>query len=134
MQIEFTFHGSPVPAQRVQVGNRHGYNPAKYRKYKKALADALAKAFPEFVDKGPPTSNKKERRKWLKVNKDVQYRLDYWVFIKKDLGDWDNYGKSISDAIQNAGLVPDDKKIKKGSWEVQLDKENPRIHFRLERL
>lgn len=132
--IEYTFHGPPVPYVRMNHQNRWSDRVKNYLDYKRAFAEALEATFLELVDKGPSTRIKKERLAWLKQHRSDRYALYYTVYEASEKADWDNYGKAISDAIQDAGLVSNDKKIKTGQWAIEVDAENPRVEFRLEKI
>lgn len=134
MKIEFTFPGEPVPYVRMNHQNIWTVAVQNYLAYKGYFSQALAAQFPEFVIFPPPTSLKKERAAFMKEHKKDRYKLDFTVYESRERGDWDNYGKVVGDALQDAGLVVNDKKIKTGSWRIEIDGENPRIEFTLERI
>lgn len=127
--LEFIFPGIPVPYVRMNHQNIWTERVQNYLAYKLALATSLRAKFPELVIEGPPTSDKKARAQFLKRHKSVSYRLDFRVFEPKEKGDWDNYGKGIGDALQDAGLIVNDKKIKTGSWVIGIDSADPRVEI-----
>lgn len=129
--LSFSFPGEAVPYVRMNHQNRWTDRVQNYLAYKRAFAGALAAAFPHLVDHGPPTEQKKERAAWLKLHKNTQYHLTFKVYEAKEKGDWDNYGKTIGDALQDSGVIPNDKKIKAGSFEILIDPANPRVELTL---
>jgi Holliday junction resolvase RusA-like endonuclease len=129
--IEFVHHGEPVPAARARSGQGRTYTPEKYRAYKEGLATALMARFREILPEIPGTRIPKERKKYLDQNR---YRVEITVYRSKRTGDWDNFAKSVCDALQDAGLIADDSQIDEGHCWKRIDKTNPRIEFELERI
>lgn len=129
--IEFTFHGEPVPAQRTRSSNGRHYTPEKYAEYKKALAAALHAEYGYYAWDIPTQDEPSKRRKWMQANR---YNLKVHAYMASMRGDWDNIGKSISDAIEQAGIIANDCQIDKATVERFQDKKNPRVEFWLERI
>ncbi len=129
--VAFEFEGEPVPAPRLTRGTLWTDRAQNYLGYKRALADALRAAHPQHVITLPATEFKKERSKAMKAYRDTRYELRYFVFSGKRPGDWDNFGKTVSDALKDAGLIPDDRHIKCGSWVVCDNDSRPRIEIEL---
>lgn len=123
----YTFYGNPVPALRARAGRRNVYNPKKYTEYKGLLAEALHAEF-EDIAFNFPEAGSKDRSKHLK---NIRYEL--WIVARtiKDVGDGDNFLKMAADALQQAGIIANDKQIKRGHYDLDVDKENPRIEIEL---
>lgn len=128
--FEFTFHGEPVPASRPRVTKFGAYNSAKYTAYKSSLIQAIKKDF-GFYTWDIPKPGDKDRSKFLKNNR---YSLTLEVFTLTDKGDFDNYAKSVSDALEQAGIIGNDKQIDEAHIFKTVDKDNPRISITLNQL
>lgn len=115
----------PVPWQRARSVGKVRFNDPKYSEYKTALANAIKSAFCRHVilipKVGDPT-----RKKHLN---EVKYFLIQNTFISADRGDDDNYRKTLEDALQQSGLIADDKQIRGALTFTLIDKENPRVEF-----
>ncbi len=129
--IKFTFHGEPVTALRVKNNGKHHYNPTKYTEYKKALTAALNAEFGYYGWDIPLVKERTARSKWIKANR---YRLLVSVYRLRDSGDCDNFGKVSMDAIQQAGIIADDKQIDKLTVYKEIVKDSPRIEIKLWRI
>lgn len=128
--IHYTFPGIPIPAPRPRSG-RHGvYNPSHYTVYKRALAEAIRSAYPDVVA-SVPSEREKCRTKWLATNR---YHLVVTVYRAKRTGDWDNYAKTVCDALQDAGVIGNDNQIDAGGVILITDKADPRIEIWLNRI
>ena len=130
LALEFTFPFAPVPASRPRVTTRGTFTPKRYRDFKKALALALFKEFGFWAWDIPPVGHK-ERSKYLKTHR---YGLVVDAYLDKDTGDWDNYGKCVSDALEQAGIIANDKQIDSGTVNKSIDRKNPRLEIRLWKL
>lgn len=118
--LTFKFDGEPVPAMRARVTQNGTYTPAKYRQYKRRLAQALASNFPHLVQ----ALSKNERAKVLKK---VSYSLDIIVCRSRATGDIDNFLKTVMDALQDSGIILNDKQITKSSQEIITGTEPPAV-------
>jgi Holliday junction resolvase RusA-like endonuclease len=116
--VRFFFPGEPVPAARPQGGKWGYYTPAKYRAYKSRLVSYIRSHYITNLISAPSTVNKSLRAKFLKQQKGVKYLFNLIVYPKYDRGDWDNYGKSVCDALEQSELIFNDKQIKKAYVEV----------------
>ena len=130
LAFDFTYPFPPVPASRPRVTQRGTFTPKRYADYKKALTLALFKEFGFWAWDIPPVGSK-ERSKWLKANR---YGLQVDAFLDKDTGDWDNYGKAVSDALEQAGIIANDKQIDTATVNKSIDRKNPRLEIRLWKL
>lgn len=129
--IDFVFHGEPVPAQRTRSSNGRHYTPEKYAEYKKALAAALHAEYAYCTWDIPAQDEPTRRKKWIKSNR---YKLRAHVYRSIQRGDWDNFGKSISDAIEQAGIIANDCQIDWAEIRLLSDNKAPRVEFWLERI
>jgi len=118
--IEFTYNNEPVPFERMNKLNMWAGRVQRYLKYKGDLTVALMSHYGR---------NEKHDKK-------TRYSLSLQVYRVRDAGDLDNYAKGVIDAIAKAGLVWNDKAIIKyvEPFEMLLDKQNPRIQFKLRKL
>lgn len=130
--LEHTFYIKPMPTRRGRNGGRHVYSDPEYKAHKAELIADLKKHFGYFCWDFPE-SNTKERRKFFKENR---YALALRVYTVRYVGDMDNYSKVVKDALQQAGVIPDDKLIDdyKEPYGKRVDKENPRIEMKLYQL
>ena len=135
MKLEFVFEGPPVPYERMNYSNRWAERVVNYLAYKKAMAEAIAAKYPELVLDVPPTSLPAARRKFNKTQKGVRYQLCAHVYRVADRGDLGNFMKGIEDALEDSGVIWNDKQVTRyfGNPEVFIDAKNPRIEFWLER-
>lgn len=132
--LEFIIEGPPVAYVRMNSQNIWTERVQNYLAYKDYVSSQMEKKYPEVIDRGPETKDKKARAAWLKQNKNNVYRLEYVVYEEREKSDFDNYGKLIADALQDAGMVSNDKKIKVGTFEIKIDKDRPRLEIRLWKL
>ncbi len=107
----FTVRGEPVPKGRPRFNFRTGrvYTPDRTTEAEKRIAEYLKVAEPHLR---PATG-----RIRLKA-----------VFYLKGIGrgDWDNYGKLVSDALNGKAWV-DDKQVKEAEVLIVSNSGNPRI-------
>lgn len=127
--LRVIYRKEPVPAQRPRFDSVRGrtYTPAKYDKYKRGLAKAIQLQAGPFIP--PPAPGSKERAKELKQNR---YFLTLMVYRKRNVGDGDNYLKSVQDALQDAGVIIDDSQIDIALVDKRfIDKVDPRVELEL---
>ena len=100
---EIIVPGLPVTALRARStnGGRH-YTPEAYRAYKLKVANAI---------KGKFANEIQALAAYPERAKAVRYALLVLANIPKDRGDWDNYAKAVQDALQDSGLIHDDKQV-----------------------
>jgi Holliday junction resolvase RusA-like endonuclease len=114
----FIFHGHPVAAARM-TQNTKWSKPAKaYLAYKHALGNAIARAYPHLVlPEPPPASDNKARKKYNAQYSSLRYSITITVWTKKGtpLSDWDNYAKTVCDALALSRVIWNDKLIAYGS-------------------
>lgn len=128
--LRFSFSAiSPVPFKRVRARGNQYFNDPKYVAYKTAVKNRLRGMFPHLVQKFPIGSD--ERKKHIQQNK---YLLLLLTFEEKDNADDDNFRKTIQDALQESGIVVDDRQIRGGFTFTLVDKKNPRIELALIKL
>lgn len=136
MDIELTLNGNPIPASRPRLSYKTGqvYHEQKYKRFKKRLADAIKFRFGHLAADVPDKKESALRKKYLK-----HVRFGLLVIIVPESGqhrgDWDNYGKTVSDAIEDSGIIANDKQIVEAWISVrEPDKDNPHLYFRLFKL
>jgi len=103
---ELVINGEPVTALRARAAkDGHHYTPVQYREYKLKVANAIKGKFAREImaNKDDPKQAKQKR-----------YALLLLIRLHRDHGDWDNYAKAIQDALQDAGLVHDDRQVTVG--------------------
>jgi Holliday junction resolvase RusA-like endonuclease len=113
--VEFDIRIHPVPAPRMTQRSLWAPEVKAYLDFKDQLRDLIkVKLRQELLDI-PPVQDKTARRKFGDAQRKagVRYQLQLQVQIRKDIGDLDNYFKGVKDAIQAAGLVFNDKQIKR---------------------
>lgn len=134
-KLYICFTGEPMPAPRPRGAARddkcHFYNLREYTDYKSALAGYVQCKYGFWAWDIPPTSERTARSKYIKSHR---YILDVAAFRSKETGDNDNFMKPCMDALQIAGVFANDSQIDYGEHFKDIDKENPRIEFRLRRL
>ena len=114
--LTYTFPHVPMPAVRVTGKALWLPRAQAYGAYKAELARCLAKAYPELiVPPRPPQVAKRvdavgwqARKDWDKAHADKRYRLACFFSQPPKTSDLDNLAKSVMDALQLAGLVPND--------------------------
>jgi len=108
--ITFTIPLKPMTSPRRVVYNGRSFMPSSYMKWKKdagwfipkAALDCVISVFIECVVSMPKSHSKKQRAEALGG-------------LKLPLGDVDNYGKSVLDAMVDYGLIKDDRLVS-GLW------------------
>ena len=130
MRIEYTKHGIPVPYERMNSRNTWAERVQNYLAYKKLIAGELRTLYPDLVLDIPPAEDKKARTKFLNAHKGILYELHLKVVVDKERGDVDNYLKCAMDACQDAGLIVNDKRIRRGSFELSIGPD-PLLSFTL---
>lgn len=125
-KIEFTHHGEPVPYERMNNRNIWSNRVQRYLQYKGLMAESLKSEYQDWVDDLQSVC--------LIARRQRRYSLSVRVYAARDAGDLDNFIKCIKDAIQDAGLVWNDRRIDhfNDCW-LFVDRKNPRIEFTLER-
>jgi hypothetical protein len=117
----FTFPHKPLPAVRT-TGKMLWTKPAQnYAGYKQALATALAEAYPDLVvPPCPPATTKKAdpvgweaRKEWEAKYKGLEFWLTCEFSDAPKTSDLDNLAKTVMDALQLAGIVPNDCMVTK---------------------
>lgn len=107
----FTVRGEPVPKGRPRFNFRTGrvYTPDRTAEAEKRIGEYLKVAVPHLV---PATGR-------------IRFKA---VFYMKGVGrgDWDNYGKLVSDALNGKAWL-DDKQVKEAEVLLISNSGNPRI-------
>ena len=130
--IEITFTGEPVPAQRTRTAKGgHRYTPKKYKAYKSDLINHIENKYSHLKKLVPSKENKKERTKYFKENR---FYISLAVYRSKSYGDADNFLKAVQDALEQSGVIGNDSQIDDGDFRKRVDKNNPRIEFKLTKL
>ena len=131
--IQYTFYNDPMPAPRPKAysrGNRAGvYNPSQYMEYKAMLASELRRKFSHKFN--VPAKGTKERTKYIKNNR---YALSVEFYRTKNVGDVDNYLKTVKDALEDAGILANDSQVDLAIVFKGIDKEWPRTVIMLQGL
>lgn len=127
--IELTMDGPPVPASRPKFYNGVAVTPKEYRQYKQALINALIEEYPEIRDQ---TLALQRLSAYHRRKKQKRYKLTGQLWLPHDKGDWDNYGKTIGDALEQAGMLTNDRLIDDGHIQKSFGSDNPRVYLRLE--
>lgn len=127
INIEFTFYGEPVAFKRPRAHGKFHFNDHRYANYKKAFSSAILASNHQHL-KDIPAPKTKDRSRYLNFNR---YKLQVRAYCSHDRSDTDNLGKVVMDALQDSGLIADDRQIIKLTVEKFIDKINPRIAFRL---
>lgn len=111
--LRFTVPGRPIPCGRPKVarGGRRTFMPARTQDYKKTITEAARAALEQ-------TPN-------FDANAQA-YAVSIVVWRAVRTGDWDNFGKSVCDAV-NAVAYPDDRLIEDGHVQLRIDRKNPRV-------
>lgn len=116
--IKFTVPIEPMPARRPRFAGGVVYNDPKYTAFKAAVAHYARRA---MQGREPLTGA-------VKLSVDVYKKI---VPTALKFGDWDNHGKSISDALNGICYI-DDRQIIDGH--VRLHKGDTLIIIALEEL
>lgn len=110
--IDITFNGEPIPAVRVTGKSLWTPRAKRYAAYKKALA--------EYIQ-----AQSRER-----MSGKLALVATYYRSTKRRC-DIDNLLKSTMDALTLAGVIGDDSQIEAVFAVKELDKDSPRVVFRL---
>lgn len=126
MKFSFTVPGPPVPKGRPRFFVRNGrvmvYTPKETEAYEKRVwAYAKTGGFKGRAWAGPLIARITLYFTTLKTKKGA------W----KNVGDWDNCGKIISDAL-NEFLYEDDVQIVEAHVYKRVDAERPRVEVEIE--
>lgn len=116
----FRFPGVPVPAPRM---TRHStWAHPEYHAYKAALANALLAQYPHLViPDRPPRTPAKGYKPWALAYGTQRYEVSLLVCLSKDVGDLDNYAKTVLDAVAGvAKMMTNDKKVFRMELEKQM--------------
>ena len=105
------FPGEPVPFQRPRVNGRTFFNSPRYDTYKRNLAAAIRTECGALMLKEP-----------------LELMLHVFRSNNKPY-DLDNMIKACNDAMQDAGLIADDRWIHHIQATKGISKDNPRIEF-----
>lgn len=109
MRLRFTVPGPPVPKARARVvrgndGKTRSFTPKKTSGYQEVVRMCALSAWSRF--------------RWNRDDAAARYGLAITIFRSTSRGDWDNYGKSISDAC-NGVLWVDDRQIRDASVKIE---------------
>jgi len=114
----FSVPGEPVPKARPRFDQRHGrtYTPAATVEAEKRLADYFKTTYPHFQPCADP----------------VGLRLRFHL-KGVGRGDWDNYGKLVSDSLNGKAWI-DDKQVRRADIELLDRTSEPRTDILVYRL
>lgn len=126
-ELAFTVPGEPVPCARARVVRNHrpdgsafikGITPKRTRGYEQLVADhARLHA---------------NRARWCPPEHDhASFELLVDVYRLRRVGDWDNYGKAIADALTKAGVWRDDRYVHDARVRLFVDVRAPRVEIRV---
>jgi crossover junction endodeoxyribonuclease RusA len=116
VSLAFTIPGAPVPCARVRVfadkrtGHIRAARPGKTAAYERHVATCAQIAV--------------NLARWQCVEAD--YGVELLVYRAARRGDWDNFAKAVDDGM-NGIVFPDDRMIVRGTVEMSLDRQRPRI-------
>jgi len=113
--VEFTVEGPPLTWKRTNAYAGKRITPKAQRAYQALVRHVATLHRPA----GWPM--------------EARYRLHVVAFRARDAGDWDNYAKNVSDALQGA-LYFDDRRIVDGRCTLEIDRERPRVEVTVEAL
>lgn len=57
--------------------------------------------------------------------------ISLWIFRARNTGDWDNLAGGVGDALEDAGVIANDKQITEAHVVLGLDRARPRIEVEL---
>jgi len=100
----------PMPTPRPRAGVKNVYNRKEYTEYKKTLATMFKSAFSDLWLEATHAFRYDEKGKTAYV-KDNRYFMICEFFCSSPRGDADNYLKAVQDAMQDAGIIVNDKQI-----------------------
>lgn len=110
MKLEFTIPGPPVPCARARVTSKRAFTPTATRAYEKRVAAFALQA---------RCASKGWRVDW------GSYRVAIEVHRSKDVGDADNYAKSILDGLTSI-VFEDDAAVHEQSTVMHVAPASPR--------
>lgn len=113
MIVRFTVSGPPRTWKRTNNVNGRRITPTEQREYQRLVRHLAALSKPA----GWPMH--------------ARYRMLVTVFRKADAGDWDNFGKNVSDALEGA-LYDNDRRIKDARCVLEIDRIRPRVEVEVE--
>jgi Holliday junction resolvase RusA-like endonuclease len=125
MRIAFAIPGPPVPKARARVvavkvpgkkARTRSYTPDRTANYQSVVAMCALSAY--------------TRIRWDRENPKLRYGISLVVHRSAKRGDWDNFGKAISDAC-NGILWVDDRQILDGRVRIE-ECEKGREHVEVE--
>lgn len=130
-----SFPVDPMPTPRPRAGARNVYNKTEYTEYKKALATMFKSAFLDLWVEATQAFKYDDKGKaaYMKANR---YFMICEFFCSSPRGDADNYLKAVQDAMQDAGIIVNDKQIEAPlPWlcPTRQPKNNVGIHIILTR-
>jgi Holliday junction resolvase RusA-like endonuclease len=76
-------------------------------------------------------SFKKQILNQVTIIVDIEFKIDILVYFQSNRSDLDNAAKIILDCLQTCGIVKNDRLCHELHMTKFIDKENPRIEFRL---
>jgi len=111
--IQFVVEGHPVPAPRITHGSRWRERVQRYMAYREQVAIAARNAGVGRLT-GP-----------------CELAIRVWVKPGHQ-GDWDNYGKTVSDALLGIAYE-DDRQVRKATVEIVpvFDRDLERLEVRI---
>lgn len=105
----FTIPGQPIPKGRPKhMKNGHTYTPARTVQAEVNVGLFFRQANPGY---GPPKAGR--------------MTLSCVFYMRRDDADGDNLIKMVMDGLQGIAYL-NDRQVKVGSWDVRLDRDNPR--------
>lgn len=107
-RLAFVVPGPPLTWKRTNKWQGRSLTPTEQRDYQRHIANCAWLARPA---------------EWPL---DRKYRLTVTVYRVSDQGDWDNYGKNVSDACEGV-LWSNDRRIKDARCVLEIDRKAPRI-------
>jgi Holliday junction resolvase RusA-like endonuclease len=126
-ELAFTVLGEPVPCARARVVRNHrpdgstvikGITPARTRGYERLVADQARLHA--------------NRARWCPPEHALaSFELLVDVYRLRRVGDWDNYGKAIADALTAAGVWRDDRYVHDARVRLFVDLRAPRVEIRV---
>lgn len=119
--MKFTVPGPPVTWKRtntVPVMTKRGVLFKKGRPVLRKLTDAEQRVYQTRIK----SAARKANIELIEGPVDLVVR----VYRLADQGDWDNYGKQVSDAL-NKVAYSDDRQVKHADVHLLIDRKNPRL-------
>ena len=112
---------------RTNTKTGSSYNDKRYTEYKKVLANHIKSQYPGLFLYMTGLS-KQEKSDFLSK---YHFIMNGFARIHKDVGDADNYCKPVMDALEQCGIVVNDKKIKPYFPHIFDKSKQPGIFFKL---